>query len=241
MSGTLIAAFDTESTGLDFARDHVVQLATVLYDAADPRNQMTFNALANPGRPIPPDASKVHGITDEQVRYAPDPASVAKDWWNELVEIARVQGKQLILCAHNADFDLRMLRKYFGPGWPGVPVICTFRLSRRIDPDSPLHKLGHLVAERYQLDSELVKRAHDALADCHMCGILLEYYVHKSGKGHQELAEWLENPVELGTMPFGKFKGLRFKEVRPGYLKWLSEQEGMDPDVVLSARMALGR
>ena len=191
MPDTLIAFLDVETSGLSPVNDHIVQLGTVLYEPGSPAGAMTFNSLANPGKPIPEKASTIHGITDDKVRYAPPSQAVASDWWRSLREQAELRGKKLALAAHNAPFDLSMLAKYFPPEWPGVPVVCTLKLARRLDPSSPRHKLGYLVSERYGLDGEMAKDAHDALADCWMGVLLLEHYVKASGKGHAELAAWL--------------------------------------------------
>lgn len=189
MADYLIAVLDVESTGVSPYNDHIVQLGTVLYDPDDIAGARTYNVLANPGKPIPAAASAIHGITDERVRYAEPAHQVANEWWKILNETAALQGKRLVLAAHNARFDTGMLRKYFEPAWPKqVPVICTLALARKLDPGSPRHKLGFLVSERYRLDSQLVADAHDALADCWMAALLLEHLVKASGKTHLELA-----------------------------------------------------
>lgn len=61
--------FDLETTGVDPFNDRIVQLAAVKY-LPDSTTQ-EINWLFNPGMPIPPGASNVHGITDDDVADAP--------------------------------------------------------------------------------------------------------------------------------------------------------------------------
>ena len=59
-------AFDIESTGLSVYSDRAVQIGAVSSDGD------TFNELVNPKRPIPPDATAVHGISNADVASARD-------------------------------------------------------------------------------------------------------------------------------------------------------------------------
>lgn len=63
---------DTETTGLDAQDDRIVDLAIV-----DGHGDLLFESLLNPERPIPSDAIRVHGITDDMVSHAPTLAQVA--------------------------------------------------------------------------------------------------------------------------------------------------------------------
>jgi DNA polymerase-3 subunit epsilon len=70
-------ALDTETTGMDPMRDRIVEFAAVKLHP-DGRRE-TFRTLVNPKEPIPPEASRVHGITDETVRDAPTFAETARE------------------------------------------------------------------------------------------------------------------------------------------------------------------
>lgn len=70
--------FDLETTGVDPAADRIVSIAILklrsldpLRATTDPADSSQFTTLINPDRPIPPEATAVHGITDEMVRLAP--------------------------------------------------------------------------------------------------------------------------------------------------------------------------
>ena len=60
-----LVGFDTETTGVDVATDRIVTAAVVTRDATGTRARTW---LIDPGVPIPPAATAVHGITTEQAR-----------------------------------------------------------------------------------------------------------------------------------------------------------------------------
>ena len=86
---------DTETTGLD-GQAEICDLAVVDHDGT-----VLLDTLVRPSRPIPPGASRVHGITDEMVSAAPTFAEVLP----RLVEV--LAGRTLVI--YNAAYDLRML------------------------------------------------------------------------------------------------------------------------------------
>lgn len=72
-----LVCFDLETTGTDPAKDRIVQIALVRLGPDGARR--TFSTLVNPQRPIPPDATAVHGIRDEHVRSAPSFSQIRAD------------------------------------------------------------------------------------------------------------------------------------------------------------------
>ena len=77
-----LAIFDIESTGVVPQRDRIVEIAVIkLYP--DGRQQETVRRL-NPGIPIPPGATAVHGISDADVADAPSFADIAEKLFNYL-------------------------------------------------------------------------------------------------------------------------------------------------------------
>ena len=74
-SGQELRVIDTETTGL-FADGHrLLEVASVRLD--DGRVGEAWSSFVQPSRPIPAEASAVHGITDDMVRDAPAPPAVA--------------------------------------------------------------------------------------------------------------------------------------------------------------------
>jgi len=72
-----LALFDLETTGTDPATDRIVEIAVLRVEPQAPSRSLTRRV--NPGRPIPPEATAVHGIRDEDVREAPPFGRIAPD------------------------------------------------------------------------------------------------------------------------------------------------------------------
>ncbi|MGW1490883.1 MULTISPECIES: 3'-5' exonuclease [unclassified Streptomyces] len=101
-----LAAFDTETTGVDVEEDRIVSAAVVVQDMTGGRPRVT-RWLVNPGVPVPPGATEVHGLTDDHLqRNGRWPAPVVE-------EIARLLAEQCAaarpLVVMNAPFDLTIL------------------------------------------------------------------------------------------------------------------------------------
>lgn len=62
-----LAAFDTETTGVDVETDRIVSAAVVVQDAPGARPRVS-RWLVNPGVPVPEGATAVHGLTDEHLQ-----------------------------------------------------------------------------------------------------------------------------------------------------------------------------
>lgn len=154
LDGTRLAAIDTETTGMSPAAGAaLVEVARVHIDGGALGE--AWSSLVRPGRPIPPDATAVHGITDAMVAEAPEPGAVAAE--------LRAQCADLPLVFHNAPFDLPFLIAMFrAHGQPPLlnPVVDTLGLARGLF-GAGSNALGALAA-RLDLPRET---AHRALGD----------------------------------------------------------------------------
>lgn len=163
--------FDTETTGVDVFTDRIVS-ATIVKRVPD-AEPVTRTWLINPGVPIPEAATKVHGITTEQVQAdGMEPALAIADITDTVVGILR-SGMPLV--AFNAAYDLSILesecRRYEIPGLAGVPllsVIDPFVLGKGMDhiKDHKFVKGRKFtlpeLCDRYRVPFE---ETHDATAD----------------------------------------------------------------------------
>src|SRR4051794_27799443 len=70
-----LAFLDLESTGIDPAHDRVVEIA--LLKVAPDARALTFARRIHPARPIPPQATALHGISDDDVAERPHFKAIA--------------------------------------------------------------------------------------------------------------------------------------------------------------------
>ncbi|MER5751781.1 3'-5' exonuclease [Streptomyces sp. NPDC002088] len=101
-----LAAFDTETTGVDVETDRIVSAALVVQDAPGTRPRVR-RWLVNPGVRVPEGATAVHGLTEEHLqRNGRWPAPVMYEIAEDLAEQAAA-GRPLVVM--NAPFDLTLL------------------------------------------------------------------------------------------------------------------------------------
>ena len=149
------AVFDCETTGTTPELDEIVSFAVVRLDAAGVETAR-FVQLVRPSRPIPAEATAVHGIGDEDVVTAPPFGEIAR----ELCEL--LDGA--VFVAHNAPFDLAMLKHAFaltGIDYCPVGVACTLDAFRLLEPLAGDHRLQSICDRR----GIAFEDAHDALSD----------------------------------------------------------------------------
>lgn len=212
--------FDTETTG-NTEKDFLCQLAYKM-------GEESFAGLYKPPIPIPPEASAVHHITNKMVADKP----LFKDS-GDLSEIKKVfEASGAIVVAHNAPFDLLMIKK---EGIEPKNFICTLRLARHLDREAKIDRYN-LQYLRYYLELDVEANAHDALGDVLVLEKLFEQLKNKMKKEENlEEGEIIEKMIEVSShpsiiqiFPFGKHNGKRVDEVIKidrGYLEWLLEQK----------------
>ncbi len=106
---------DTETTGID-RNDGIVEIAVV-----DDLGKVIFDSLVRPLKPIPADVTRIHHITNEMVKSAPNWAVV----WARLRPL--LVGR--LILTYNAEFDLRMFQQthtQHGLRWSETPATMRF-------------------------------------------------------------------------------------------------------------------
>lgn len=163
-------AWDTETDSPDPTEAHIITACIGLGDPGK-RSWTARTWLLRPDRPIPAEATAVHGITTEHA------AEHGVDRVQALGEIrdalAAYWGEGVPVVGHNAPYDCTVLdRELRRNGLPALvvagPVLDTLALFRRFDWRTGGRSLGKL-AERHGI----VFPAHDAEADALACLRLL--------------------------------------------------------------------
>ncbi len=163
---------DTETTGLSpLNGDRMVEIGAIEVRHRSVQADRVFHHYLNPGRAIPQEVVRIHGIDDAKVRDAPCFADIAEDF------LAFIEGATLVI--HNASFDLGFimneLRLAGLADIQHVPVIDTLAYARKRHP----HQRNNLDAlcDRYQIERGH-RELHGALLDSEL---LAEVYLAMTG------------------------------------------------------------
>ena len=118
----LATGFDLETTGFLEPEHRILEIALVLYDLDTHQRLQSFVRRFNPGRPIDPKATEVHGITFEQVAMLP----LLQDDAESIDYIQRILDKSTVVIAHNGDaFDKPFLAQEFARIGKQLPYYAT--------------------------------------------------------------------------------------------------------------------
>ncbi len=151
---------DTETTGLSFNSDRIIEIACVELKNQIPTKNV-FHVFVNPEMDISEGAYQTHGITREFLRDKPTFKDVAKDF------LAFIKESQLVI--HNADFDLAFLNKELQninlPAIPKEKVVDTLFLARQKFPGSQASL--DALCKRFKIDIS-AREKHSALLDCNL-------------------------------------------------------------------------
>jgi DNA polymerase-3 subunit alpha (Gram-positive type) len=173
-------ALDVETTGLDAARDRIIEVAAIHF-APDGQGGFTptgrFVSFVNPGIPIPTRIQTLTGINSEMVATAPSAKPV-------LVGLTEWCGARPVV-AHNASFDLGFLRQEgFRTADPADPrlkfnptLVDTLALARWLLPELKSHSLKSVITH-LQIDTA---GHHRAEADALACGQVFDRLLRQSG------------------------------------------------------------
>ena len=159
-----LVLFDTETTGLQYSRDEIIEFAAVVVELVDGKPTITkqYDELVTlaPGSLIPPMIQKLTGISNEDVRERGIPkAQVCRD-------MAELFLGNTLLIAYNAHFDLSFL--YYMLLRDGDPTILRGKdkldlLTVYKDRRSYPHKLTNAI-DAYGLAGQVVN-SHRAVDD----------------------------------------------------------------------------
>mgnify|MGYP001771489402 CR=1 FL=1 len=221
--------FDLETTGIDIAKDRIVEISMV--KVMPNGEEIVKTRRINPGMPIPPESTAIHGITDEDVKDCPKFKEIAKSL------AAQIEGCDLAGFNSNR-FDIPMLAEEFLRA--GVDV----DLNRRkfIDVQTIFHKMEQrnlTAAYKFYCNKDLAN-AHSAEADTMATYEVLKAQLDRYPELENDVnflskySSFTNNVDFAGRMVynekgqevinFGKYKGRLVEEVLksdPSYYAWI--------------------
>ncbi|MFJ4900104.1 3'-5' exonuclease [Streptomyces sp. NPDC088727] len=197
-----LAAFDTETTGVDVEGDRIVSAALVVQDSAGGRMRVT-RWLVNPGVPVPAGATEIHGLTDDHLqRNGRWPAPVVEEIARALAEQSAA-GRPLVVM--NAPFDLTLLDRELKrhrasslAGYLGNASLCVLD-PRVLDKHLDRYRKGRrTLTDLCELYGVVLDGAHDAAADASASLELVRAVARRFATRLERLT-----PAELHTLQAG--------------------------------------
>jgi DNA polymerase-3 subunit epsilon len=239
-----LAIFDLEATGLNVTQDRIVEIAIVKISPDGTRSD--FLRRVNPGIPIPPESTAIHGISDEDVKDAP----TLKDL---LPELEAFLGDSDVAGFNSNKFDLPLLAEEFLRAGSSYDL----SVKKHIDVQNIYHKLEQrTLSAAYQFYcAKDLENAHSALADAAATWEVLDAQIKRYTELQGDvdfLAEFSRygdttridfagrlayNDQGVPVYNFGKHKGRSVEEVldaEPGYYGWM-----LDADFPLYTKQCL--
>jgi len=176
---------DTETTGLSPADGHrIVEIACLELFNRVPTGEH-FQRYINPERDMPPDAFKIHGLSEEFLAQHPVFANVVDEFLKYLADAP--------LVIHNAEFDLRFINAELArlerPPLEAGRATDTVLLARRRFPGAQANL--DALCRRFEIDNS-ARTLHGALLDCEL---LAEVYLELSGGRQPDLDLSQNRPV----------------------------------------------
>ena len=197
-----LVVFDTETTGIEFGKDTIIELGAVSMEKGGETGSMDRLVRLPEGKCLPPFITNLTGITDEQLQTeGVEPEEAARDF------CALLEGAERpLLVAYNAQFDLNFLFWFLRP----FALVNVLKKPRFLDAltvyrdrrDYP-HKLCNAI-ETYGLTDAV--NSHRAVDDARATVQLLEAMAAE----RDDLAQYIDL---FGTHPKYGVSGRKISSV----------------------------
>jgi len=223
--------FDLETTGTNIVSDRIVEISYLKIDVNGEEECRT--RLINPEMPIPPGATAIHGITDEDVKDSPTFKKIAKSL------AAQIDGCDLAGFNSNR-FDIPLLAEEFLRAEVDIDLM----KRKFVDIQTIYHKKEQRnlsAAYKFYCDKE-IENAHSAAADTKATYEILQAQLdrypdlkndvdflaeYSAYSNHVDFAgRVIYNEQNQEVINFGKHKGRLAEEVLredPGYYSWVMQ------------------
>jgi DNA polymerase-3 subunit epsilon len=237
-----LVVFDLETTGVDVARDRIVEISTIKV-MPDGTEEVKTRRI-NPTIPIPAEVTKIHGISNDDVKDCPTFKEIAKNL-AKYIEGCDVAGY------NSTKFDVPILVEEF----LRANVEVDFRNRRMVDVQNIFHRMEQrtlIAAYKFYCQKEL-DNAHSAEADTRATYEVLQaqldrYPDLKNDVDYlSEFSSKTKNADYAGRIVFdengnevfnfGKHKGISVLTVlqrEPSYYSWI-----MNGDFALDTKRVL--
>lgn len=212
-----IAVIDLETTGIDPATARIVEVAVVSHDSGT-----LFHSYVNPGIPVPPEATAIHGYTDADLAKRPKFPEIAP----ALIKV--LTGKTI--AGYNAlAYDVPLLNaelKRYGFPTYGGQVLDGLLMWQQLEP-------RNLASARQRFLNKSLDGAHTALADAVATAEVIQALITHfeiAPIPAEELASRFQPPSRIkdGRITFGKHQGKSLKDIPSDYRRWMLTQD-FDP------------
>lgn len=227
-----LAVFDLETTGVSPSNDRIVEVCVAVFSPDGSKNVVTHRV--NPGCPIPPEASAVHGISDADVAEAPPFREIAPALI-ELLEGCDLAGFNVL------SYDLPMLQAELGRcnlsfDTTGRRIVDAQRIYHRKEPRTLSAAVKFYTGQEHT-------GAHGAEADVLATAAVLDAQVGQYDDLPSDVeslarfsrpADWADSQGKLGwsggevVLRFGKHRDqplTKLAKTEASYLKWILESD----------------
>ena len=240
-----IIFFDLETTGVDTARDRIVEISMI--KVMPDGEEIVKTRRLNPGMHIPEEATAIHGITDDDVKDCPTFPQIAKSL------AAFIKGCDL--AGYNSNkFDIPILVEEFMRA--GVEIDLSGK--KFVDVQNIFHKMEQrtlAAAYKFYCGAE-IENAHSAEADIRATYEVLKAQLDRYPDDLQNDVDFLADfsrmnrnldfagrivldDHDVPVFNFGKHKGRPVAEVfatEPSYYNWM-----LNGDFPLNTKQILTR
>lgn len=187
-----LTIIDVETTGLSPVHDRVIEIGAVRLEKG--KKVAVFESFVNPHRPLPPEITRITGITAGHLTDAPDFPDIKR----QVTEL--LDGS--VLVAHNAGFDYAFLSEEFKRTETefSYPSLCTVRLFRHLYPGLRSYGLDSLISHF----GITIKNRHRALGDAM---VLVAFLKHAKKAANGMMTEAVA--ASTGSIPVPVYVGDR--------------------------------
>jgi DNA polymerase III subunit epsilon len=207
---------DVETTGGSAHSSRIIEIS-VLHASLKDGILFQKTDLINPGSSIPPEITRITGITSAMVLPARSADEVLPHYWDPL--------SSHVLTAHNLGFDYGFIKTEYGRlgqvfERPVSHQLCTVKLARLMLADLPSRRLSDLV----QHFGFSVGRSHRAEADTMACWLLAQRLLSELSNEDDETLvnrfgnQWLQLADAAALM-----------KCTPAQARQILEKQGVNP------------